>query len=250
MKPTYDLDKIKYSTDARTFTRAVQLHNSGKITNFRSDPYGFSAIVQGTQPYEVYVSARSINDGNCTCYLGQNDVLCKHMIATALRAVSGGNALSEEQATVRSKPTCNGRIGDLDESELKETKAAVTSAMRYIKPYVGPSRTWFMYQASLSEGCGRLTAIVSELPVCDHAAQILVDILLRLDRKLCSSGVDDSDGTVGDFIIDLVSVLIDFVKIDPSTARAFQKVLGKRTCFEWEEPLVKYLDIQSTKKQA
>jgi len=72
----------------------------------------------------------------------------------------------------------------------------------------------------------------------------------RLDRKLCSSGVDDSDGTVGGFMYETVSVLQEYVKLEPRCIKAFEKLCGKETCFGWEEPLVKVFDelrIKNTK---
>lgn len=108
--------------------------------------------------------------------------------------------------------------------------------MRYIKPYTGPSRTWFLYQNSLSEGCDRLGGIVSELPVDVRTAKLIVDMLLRLDDKLCSGGVDDSDGTVGLFIEDTVQVLKEFVRLDPACVKSFSVLRDRETCFGWEEP--------------
>ncbi len=111
--------------------------------------------------------------------------------------------------------------------------------MRYIKPYESPSRIWFAYQGSLSEGCARLTKIVSDLPVSEQAAGLLVDMLLRLDDKLCRSGVDDSDGTVGGFIEEVVMMLKKYAELDPSCKKAFYKLENRETCFGWEEPLVR-----------
>ena len=42
-----------------------------------------------------------------------------------------------------------------------------------------------------------LSAIVSDLPVNKQSAEILVNLLSRLDRKLRIGGVDDSNGIVG-----------------------------------------------------
>ncbi len=242
MKPSYDLDKIRYSIDAQTFKRAIVLYNSSKVTRFKSEPDGFSAVVLGGDAYSVYVSAHHFDQGLCDCYLGKNDTLCKHMVAVALRAVSGGRKISDKQAAVSIGPACSGRLGTLEKSALNEIKGAITAAMRCIKPYNGPSRIWFTYQSSLHEGCGRLATIVSSLPVSEASARILIDVLLRLDRKLCESGVDDSDGTVGGFMMDVVTVLLEFVKLDPPCSQSFHSVIGRRTCFEWEETLVRYLD--------
>ena len=114
--------------------------------------------------------------------------------------------------------------------------------MRYIKPYRGPSRTWFANQDSLREGCNRLSAIVSDLPVSKQVADILVKLLLRLEKKLSVGGVDDSNGIVGGLAGELVALLEEFAQIDPSCIDAFEPLCGKQYCFGWEEPLVRILD--------
>lgn len=153
------------------------------------------------------IEARRYDYGHCTCYLGQNDTLCKHMVALAIYVVKNGQPLTEEEKQVTHTPRCSGNLGELDERKLPEVKTSITGALRYIKPYNGPSRIWFAYQNSLSEGCNRLAAIVSELPVSEQTAELLVNLLLRLDKKLCTGGVDDSDGTVGGFIEETVIFL-------------------------------------------
>jgi hypothetical protein len=63
-------------------------------------------------------------------------------------------------------------------------------------------------------------------------------MLLRLDKKLCTGGVDDSDGTVGGFIEEVVTMLGEYAKLDSSCAKAFVILRGRETCFGWEEPLL------------
>lgn len=246
MFPQYNLEKIKFATDGPTFKRAVDLYEKGKVTQFETIMDGFSAVVLGTKPYRVFVSARHYDRGNCECYLGQQDTLCKHMVAVAIYAVMGGEKLTEEDRRLISSPVCSGRLGELNKEELAAIKKAITSAICYIKPYRGPSRIWFAYQNSLSEGCNRLSALVSELPVSEQTAKLLVDMLLRLDKKLCRGGVDDSNGTVGGFIEEVVLMLQEYVKLDPACIKSFKRLCGQSTCFGWEEPLVKIFDEQNT----
>lgn len=244
MLPDYDLEKIKFATDGLTFEKAVDLYEERKVTQFKEVIRAYSAVVLGTKPYRVSVEARRYDYGHCECYLGQNDTLCKHMVALAIYAVMRGEPLTDEDKKLTDSPVCGGRLGELSKEELAVTKKAITSATRYIKAYAGPSRTWFAYQNSLSEGCSRLSAIVSELPVSEQTAQLLVDMLLRLDKKLCGGGVDDSDGTVGGFIEEVVVMLQEYVKLDPKCIKAFKKLCGQETCFGWQEPLVKIFDEQ------
>lgn len=241
MKPKYDLDKIKFATDGPTFEKAVDLYEKSKVAKFEEGIGAYSAIVLGTKPYRVSVEARRYDYGHCECYLGQNDTLCKHMVALAIYAVKGGKPLTDEDKRQVSQVTCSGRLGELSKGELSAVKKEITGAMKYIKPYNGPSRIWFSYQNSLSEGCNRLSKIVSELPVSEQTAKLLVDTLLRLDDKLCRSGVDDSDGTVGGFIEEIVQMLKEYAKLDPACAKAFNELKGRETCFGWEEPLLELL---------
>ena len=242
MQPKYDLDKIKFATDTPTFEKAVDLYEKGKVTQFKEGIGAYSAVVMGTKPYRVSVEARRYDYGHCECYLGQNDTLCKHMVAVAIRAVTGGKPLSEEDKRLVSQVTCSGKLGELSKSELAATKKAITTGIQYIKSYEGPSRTWFAYQSSLSEGCNRLSKIVSELPVSQQTAKLLVDTLLRLDDRLCRGGVDDSDGTVGGFIEEVVLALKEYTEIDSACAKAFNELKDKETCFGWEESLLKLIE--------
>jgi hypothetical protein len=241
MIPQYDLEKIKFATDKKTFERAIGLYEDGRVTQFKSAMNGFLAVVLGGKHYRVFVSDRYYDRGNCECYLGQRDILCKHMVALAICAVTRDEPLSEDDKQPIGQTICSGRLGTLSKEELSVVKKSITEAIRHIKPYRGSSRIWFTYQDSLSEGCRRLSKIVSELPVSYQTAQLLVDLLLRLDKKLCY-GVDDSDGTVGGFIREVVEVLQEFTQLDSSCIRAFKKLCGQETCFEWEESLVRIFD--------
>ena len=241
MVPKYNLDKIKFATDPQTFTKAVSLYEAGKVTQFKEDINYYSAIVLGTKPYRVSVKVRHYDYGHCECYLGQTGVLCKHLVAVAIYAVMGGQELSHDDKTGIAEPKCSRKLGELTKEDLDRVKKSISSAMKYIKAYNGPSRTWFAYQDSLSEGCGRLAKIVSELPVNEQTTKLLIEILLRLDKKLCEGGVDDSDGTVGGFMEATVSILEEYAELNPDCIKAFRKIKGRETCFSWEEPLAKLI---------
>ena len=242
MTPTYDLNKIKFATDEATFKRAVDLYESGKVTEVKEALGDFTAVVLGTKPYRVSVSGRNYKHGHCTCYLGEKGTLCKHMVALALYAVMDGQPLSDEDKQQRQQVKCSGWRRALSKEELAAVKKSISEAMRYIKPYTGPSRTWFANQDSLREGCNRLSAIVSDLPVARQTAEVLVKLLLRLDKKLCVGGVDDSNGIVGGLVGELVALLEEFARIDPECIEAFESLVGRETCFDWEKPLVRIFD--------
>jgi hypothetical protein len=240
--PDFTLDKIKFATDGPTFEKAVALYESGKVTKVEEGIRSYTGIVVGTKPYRVSVEARRYDYGHCTCYLGANGTLCKHMVALAIYVVQDGKPLSNNDKKLVQNPTCSGELGTLSDNELLAVKQAITASLRYIKAYTGPSRTWFAYQNSLSEGCNRLSAIISDLLVSIQTTELLVDLLLRLDKKLCTGGVDDSDGEVGGFIEEVVDVLQEFAKLDPSCINAFNKLKNRETCFGWEKPLLKTND--------
>jgi hypothetical protein len=248
MTLTYDLNKIKFATDEATFKRAVSLYESGKVTEIEQLGGYYSAVVLGTEPYRVSVSDRNYKHGHCTCYLGQKDTLCKHMIALALHAVMDGQPLNDEDKQLSHHVECSRRREALSKEELEAVKKSIAESIRYVKPYSGPSRTWFANQDSLREGCNRLSVIVSDLPVNKRAAEVLVKLLLRLDKKLRVGGVDDSNGIVGGLMSAVVRVLEEFAQIDPKCIEAFKAIIGIGiTCFGWEEPLIRILD--ETQKQ-
>jgi len=241
MIPKFDLDKIKFSVDEPTFNKAINLYEGGKVVDFKEEFNGFSAIVEGTYQYQVFVDVNHHDRGNCNCYLGQEDVLCKHMVAVAIYAILKGNKIGNQDKKVSSQPVCSGRLGILNKEELAEIKKKITEAFKYIKPYNGPSKTWFAYQNSLTEGCSRLSALVCDLSVNIQTAKLLVDILLKAEGKIIKGGIDDSDGTVGNFIVLTVGVLQEYARLDSKCLDTFEVLKNLSTSFGWEEPLVKLI---------
>jgi len=239
--PKFNIEKIKHGTDKATFDRAVKLYESDKVTKFNELPGLYSAVVIGTNPYDVSIEVRDYKIADCTCYLGQNNTLCKHIVALAIYAIYRGKPLSTADIKRTDKPSCSGRKGKLDKEELSSVKKSITKAMRLIKPYEGPSRIWFAYQDNLNEGCRHLSSILSELPVSYQTAKFIVDLLLRLDERLARGGVDDSNGIVGGFIEESVIMLLEYAKIDPSCIKAFEILAELETRFEWEYLLVDLL---------
>lgn len=245
MPPHYTLNDIKFGIDQSTWQKAVALYEQGKVKNFKNATFTFTANVQGTHLYRVFVSQKKYEDGDCTCYLGQNDTLCKHMIALVIYGVKRGQALTQEEKTQSNQIVFSNQIKDLSDEELKLFKAEISGAMRYIKSYDGPSRTWLAYQGSLSEGCNRLAEIFSRMPVSLKTADLIIKTLLRLDKKLSYGGVDDSDGTVGGFIEEGVDLLLEFVHKKSEIETLFKQLENRETCFGWEEPLLKLLEKSS-----
>ncbi len=247
MFPRYNIEKIKFAVDNQTFQKAVELYEAKKIKNFQEDFKFFSATVVGTKPYRTVVSADNFNRGGCSCYLGENNILCKHMVALAIYAVLRGDKISEEDKGVIGEVKWSGNVGELNLEELALIKKDILLSIRYLKPYCGPSKTWDANQASLSEGCRRLTNIINHLPVSLQIAELIIKMLFKIDKKLSCGGVDDSNGIVGGFIEEVVELLKEFAKIDPKYIKAFKVFTNQKTGFGWEESLVKMYDENDKK---
>ena len=241
MLPKFDFNKIKFAADSPTFEKAVALYENGKVKNFKGGIGSYSAIIEGSKNYNVSIEARRFGLGYCDCYMGQNEYLCKHMVALSIYAVLDGKPITPEDKKLYSEPQCSGKLGELSKTELVVVKKSISEAIKYIKSYNGPSRVWFAYQASLQEGCNRLSAIVSGLPVSTQVAELIVKMLLRLDKKLCT-GVDDSDGAVGGFIHECVETLKEFAQLEKECINTFELLCKQSTCFGWEDPLVRMYD--------
>lgn len=240
MEPKFTLEKIKFATDPATFERAVEVYEGGNIEEFEEGIASYSAIVKGTKNYRVSIESRDFRLGCCDCYLGQKNYLCKHLVALAIYAILRGKPLEASYKEIVDAPKSSNRLGDLSSAELAEAKKNITSALAYLKSYTGPSKIWFSYQASLSEGCYRLSTIVSKFPVSKQTSDILVKLLLRLGDKLASC-VDDSDGTVGGFARELVAMLQEYAKLDSACKESFKVFKTKETGFSFEDPLLELL---------
>ncbi len=240
MEPKFTLEKIKFATDPDTFSRAVEIYENNQISDFKELIACYSATVKGKHAYKTTIENRDFRLGMCDCYLGQHNYYCKHLLALAIYVVLRGKPLEADYKEVIDTPKSSNRLGELSPAELVEARKAITSAMAYLRSYTGPSSRWFSYQASLSEGCHRLSAIVSKFPVSRQTSDVLVKLLLRLGNKLATS-VDDSDGTVGGFADALVVMLQEYAKLDPACKESFKVFKTKETGFGLEDPLVKML---------
>ncbi|MCH2188815.1 SWIM zinc finger family protein [Candidatus Gracilibacteria bacterium] len=240
MQTHYTLQDIKHSSDKKSFEKAIQLYESGKILQPKETERHIEAVVAGTQNYDVFVDKKDFMHSDCNCYLGQQGVLCKHIIALALFGVKKGVDIPETDQVFIDKPVSSGVLGDIDIEQFRQFKIEISQALRYIKAYHGPSKKWFEYQDSLSRGCMMLAEIFSALPVGESTAQLVVSTLLKLDTKLSIGGVDDSDGVLGNFIEESVQMLCEYAEQDHQCTQAFRILHTKETCFGWEEPLLKY----------
>ena len=245
MKPQYTLKDIKLKVDETTFARAAKLYESGAVGPISQGVKGYAATVKGTELYQVWLSPKDVYLADCNCYVGQNDTLCKHMVALALAVLAGNDGPFEtEDLQQNNTVEGSGKVGVLSADETAVYRKEISTIItKYIRSYDGPSRTWFTYQNRLDEGCNRLADVVRRLPICTASADLMITMLLRLDTKLSSGGVDDSNGTVGGFIERCVIILETQARQDEGYIAVFRKRLPtSHTCFDWELPLMELVN--------
>jgi len=109
---------------------------------------------------------------------------------------------------------------------LIEYKMRVRDGMKYIKSYSGPSSKWFQYQSDLLLGARKLLFLCSELPICESSVDIIISILVKLDKKI-SQAIDDSDGSVGNAMEQMVDVLCLMGDIHPPIISYISRKLPK-----------------------
>lgn len=223
MKPLFTIQDIKYSIDDATFQRAKKLFDCGKVKKIVETPHGYQATVEGTSLYKVSLSIKHIDKGYCDCYMGQNDMLCKHMLALALAVLnlSGGENLEKDNLP----------------KNLDAVKQLVPGAMRKIKSYSGPSKIWFSYQRELNVGSGCIVEAVQKLPATKENAEYLWSLVLKLSKKLSHGAVDDSNGTVGNCIVSLVKQCAGYAKEKAELKLIIERFAEDDTGFGFEDIL-------------
>jgi hypothetical protein len=234
--PKFTIADIQLGVGDHEFTKALDLYTRGSVNHVKRDFSSYSAIVSGTHDYVVNVSSISYDQGNCNCFLGERDELCKHMIALAIALV---HKYRPDDTKIIDKPlgqaVCSGKIREITKDEIKEIKANVNKGLSLIKSYNGPSSKWFQYQDNLIKGSRIILLALSQLPVCEKSAMVCIGLLKRLDRKLLNGGIDDSDGTVGDLMIQTVEVLNMFAESDTRLKKYISDKLPKGEVFDWEK---------------
>ncbi len=226
--PAFTLDDLKYAEGPTTFGRAQELYRSGKVREITPTARGYRAIVHGTQPYHVGVSQQRVDDGDCTCYLGQNGRLCKHVLALALAVLHATGRINAAES--QPPPT-----------SLEDIKPMVNAGIQKLRHYTGPSRVWFSYQRSLATGAGMIAQAVSRLPPTKENARYLWKVVERIDKKL-ANGVDDSDGHVGACVTALIDQLAAYAKNQPDLEPLILGICDNKTNFDFERELRKILE--------
>jgi hypothetical protein len=228
-KPEYKINDIRHAANNATYDRALDLYKAGKVGPITSDRLGYSAIVQGTHPYRVTVSAKHVDKGDCDCYLGQNDSLCKHILALALAVLGPSGAIESFGNTAISRVSPD------------EAKQLIKDGIKKLRAYIGPSRVWFSYQRSLATGAAMIAEATRNLPPSKENADYLWRLIERLDKKL-ETGIDDSDGVLGNCIDIIISCLADYARQIPELEPRIRKFCRRKTGFGFEARLQSLID--------
>lgn len=217
---------VKYASDEASFKRAKDLFAKGKVQSFKTLANGYRAVVQGSTDYSVMVSSKRVNYGDCDCYMGQNGQLCKHMLAVAQRALYEAGL-----ADKTGNPIANSVVLPAD------AKLHITSALKKIRGYDGPSRTWFDYQGKLDTAAGMIEEAMPLLETSLANAKYLWKLVLRLSDKLARGGVDDSNGTIGGAVFAVIKRIAQMAKTDQTIKSWAVKNCTTDTGFGFEEEL-------------
>ena len=100
--------------DEKTWERAAGLYEAGKVSEVEESYIGFTARVSGTQPYDVAVSETHYDHGHCNCFVGRQDIPCKHMVALAIWAVLRGAPLPGDDKKQKNGVEFCGKINKRD----------------------------------------------------------------------------------------------------------------------------------------
>lgn len=235
--PKFTYDNVKFAAHGGIFARAIKLFADGKVRNFHElGGGGYEAIVQGSESYRVRLNSKRVDYADCTCYMGQNDDLCKHMLALALYALHKAGTVD----------THGNPIGGT-KLEPSDARDHITAALKKIRSYDGPSRIWFEYQRKLDTAAGMIQDAVPLLePTLDNA-KYLWKLVLKLSKKLSEGGVDDSNGTIGNAILFVIQRIADMAHADPDILRWARQHCTDDTGFYFEDELQQILHSHQNK---
>ncbi len=235
LKPNYTLQDIQLSVEDSEFNKGLKLFKKGKVGAIKEVFSGFTATITGSEKYTVAVESNNFEHGECNCYLGQKNYLCKHMLALAIAVV---HKYSPQDVSIISHPlsqaVCSGKVGEISQQELSEIEEEIKVGLTHIKSWSGTSKKWFEYQDSLSKGSRIILLALSKLPICEESVKLCITVLKKLEKKVLGA-VDDSDGTVGNLIKEIIQILSLFVDFKKDLGPYVAKSLPKGEVYNWEE---------------
>jgi len=225
--PKYTKEDIMYAEEEAMVSRAQELFEKGKVENITGDSRGYNATIKSTKAYRVSVSANNYDLGFCDCYMGQKDQLCKHLLALCLAVLDMTGINDKETARLES---------------LADVKKEVTRGMRKFSAWTGGSHLWFAYQRKLSIGSGIVINAIDVLEPNEENAKYLWSVVMKISKKYATGGIDDSDGTIGNCVHEIINVLGAFAKEKPELHDQIIKYTKDDTGFCFEENLKDLLE--------
>ena len=232
--PAYSLKDIQLSVESCEFDKGMRLYQEGKVGQIEVDCFIFKAEVAGTKKYNVSVMSSHFDRGECDCYLGEKNYLCKHIIALAIAVVY---TYAPSAAEVFDHPldqaVCSGKVYAITEEEKVLIEKEIKEGLALIKSWSGPSKKWFEYQDALTKSSRIILLSLSKLPICEKSVDICIYLLKKLDKKLLHA-VDDSDGTIGTLMEEIVQVLCLFVDFKKDLGPYIAQSLPQGEMFEWD----------------
>jgi hypothetical protein len=92
----FDIDAVAELAGSQVFARGEAYSRDGRVRILAADAVSVRARVTGSQDYRVELTGRGATvGGTCTCPAFEDQVVCKHMVATAL-AVNGAGGGAED----------------------------------------------------------------------------------------------------------------------------------------------------------
>jgi hypothetical protein len=235
LTPSYNISDIRLSISDREYRKWLDLYDSSKVSDIQEDPDEWTATVHGTQLYSVSVGARHWDQGSCSCYIGQRDEVCKHLIALAVAVTKAyGKWEDTYEGMELDTAYCSGDIREMTSDESTTIKSSIREAMKLIRSYNGPSSIWFTYQNHLQQWSRMLLLVLSDLPICHASVDICLSTLSKLDKKLCEWWVDDSDGVVWDVMGQMIDILCLMSDIHPPIIPYILKKIPEWQTWDWD----------------
>ena len=141
LQPNYTLKDIQLSFDGKEFDKGMKLFKDDKVGAIKETYSGFGAIVSGTEKYTVEVESNNFENGDCNCYLGQNNYLCKHILALAIATVHKHSpqdvAVIDHTLT---QAVCSGKVKEITTQELSDVEGEIKAGLSHIKSWSGTSK--------------------------------------------------------------------------------------------------------------
>lgn len=98
----FDVDALKALAGSRVFARGEAYSRDGRVHILAIDAVRVRARVTGSEDYRVELIGRGTTvGGTCTCPAFEDQVVCKHMIATALAVNESGGGAEDLAGLVR-----------------------------------------------------------------------------------------------------------------------------------------------------